>query len=368
MAKHPATRCAHAGAPIEAPPSHIAPLVLSSVFDFASIEASIGPLEGAGYVYRRNGSPNGDQLADAVAALEGAERGVATSSGMGAIAGILFGLLEAGDVLAIQRDVYGGTRAIAERELARLGVSIRTVDPNDAGDLSAGLAGARVALFETVSNPLLRELDLARVLETCRERGAISVVDNTFSTPLRDRPIEAGADLVVHSATKFLGGHHDLCAGVVAGRRDLVLRAAATITRMGLQAGPLDAWLAVRGMRTLEVRMQRAWSNAKEIAAALTGVAGVANVRSLDRCALITFELADFDSADDVIRRLELITLSPSLGGVVTTASHPATSSHRHLSPDARTAAGISGGMIRLSVGIEGAGDVIDDLTSAING
>ena len=366
MSKDPATLCAHAGKTRDVPAGHVAPLHLASVYDFDSIEASIGPLEGAGYVYRRNGHANGDQLAEAVAALEGAERAVATGSGMGAITGALFGLLETGDSIVIQADVYGGSRALAERELSRMGVEVRTVDPADPGALAASLEGARVALFETISNPLLRELELPRVLETCRQAGAISIVDNTFATPLRDRPIEAGADLVVHSATKFLGGHHDLCAGVIAGRRDLVLRAAGAIVRMGLQAAPLDAWLAVRGLRTLELRMQRAWASAAEVAAALAENPAVSRVRSLPRCALVTFEVADFDAANRLVERLELVTLSPSLGGVVTTASHPATSSHRHLSADERRAAGITGGTLRLSIGVERAADIIDDLTAAL--
>jgi cystathionine beta-lyase/cystathionine gamma-synthase len=366
MAKHPATLCAHAGGVFDLPSSHVAPLVLASVFDFDSIEASIGPLEGSGYVYRRNGLPNGDQLAEAVAALEGAERAVATSSGMGAIAGALFGLLEAGDALVLQSDVYGGTRALAEGELARLGVEVRAVDPADPGALGAALSGARLALFETLSNPLLRELDLAAVLEACRSSGAISIVDNTFATPLRDRPIESGADLVVHSATKFLGGHHDLCAGVVAGRRELVLRASAAITRMGMQASPLDAWLAVRGLRTLELRMERAWSSAAAVAEALSAEPAVRAVHAADRCALVTFEVDGFDAADRLVERLELITLTPSLGGVTTTASHPATSSHKHLSPAARAAAGITDGMIRLSIGIESPADLINDLQRSL--
>lgn len=366
MAKHLSTLCAHAGRVARVPASHVAPLHLCSVYDFDSIEASIGPLEGADYVYRRNGGANGDQLAEAVAALEGAERAVATGSGMGAITGALFGLLQSGDALVVGSDVYGGSRALAERELARLGVEVRTVDPADAGALSAALAGARVALFETISNPLLRELDLSRALEACRQAGAISIVDNTFSTPLRDRPIEQGADLVLHSATKFLGGHHDALAGVICGRRDLVLLATGAVVRMGLQAAPLDAWLTLRGLRTLELRMHRAWDNAAAVAAALEGHPAVRSVRSLSRCALVTFELADFDAANRLVERLELITLSPSLGGVVTTASHPATSSHRPLSAEQRRAAGISDGMLRLSLGIERADDIVADLTAAL--
>jgi cystathionine beta-lyase/cystathionine gamma-synthase len=362
------TLCAHAGGPraTAVPPSHVPPLYQQSVFDFPTIEASLGPLAGEGYVYRRIASPNADDLAATVAALEGAEDGIAAGSGMAAIAAALFSILEAGDAVVVQADVYGGTRALLDGELARLGIEARTVDPADAAGLERALAGARVAVFETLSNPLLRELDSAAVLGACRRYGVVSVIDNTFATPLRQRPLEDGADLVVHSVTKFLGGHHDLGAGVLVGGAERIAAARAALIRIGLQAAPLDCWLAVRGIRTLEVRMQRAWATAAKVAGFLRGHPGIAAVHSADRCALVSFDAGDYDRASALIAGLSLITLSPSLGGVVTTASHAATSSHRNLSPEERRAGGIGDGLIRLSIGLEDAGDVIGDLEGAL--
>ncbi len=346
--------------------SHTSPLHLSSAADFGSIEESLGPLEGAGFVYRRYGVPNGDELALAVAQLEGAERGFATSSGMGAISSVLFSLLKSGDTLVIQSDCYGGSRAFADTELARAGVSTRLVDARDPKALEAGLKGATAAMFETVSNPLLQTLDGPAVAAACRQAGVISVVDNTFATPLRDRPIADGFDLVVHSATKFLGGHHDLCAGVVVGSRDLVLRANGVAKRLGLTGAPLDCWLAVRGMRTLAVRMERAWANADAVTAFLREHAAVNTVHTAERCALVSFEVGDFDLASAVVSGFNMITLTPSLGGVATTCSHAATSSHRNLSADERAAVGISDGLLRLSIGIEDPRDLTDDLSKGL--
>ena len=352
-----ATICAHVGGDESA---HVSPLVLASVMDFHTIESSLGPMEGAGYVYRRNGTPNGDELATAVAALEGAERGVATGSGMAAISAALLSQLKAGDAVVIPHDCYGGVRALAQNELTRAGIEVRVVEIADAEALAAALTGARVAFFETVSNPLLSVPDIGAAIAAARERGAITIVDNTFSTPLRDRPIEVGADLVVHSVTKFLSGHHDVIAGVIVGRRDLVLTAGASVVRLGLQASPLDCWLAVRGMRTLALRLERAWANAALVAGALRE--RYESVYSADRCALVSFDAGSFDAANELVSRLSLITLSPSLGGVATTASHPATSSHRALSREARAAAGIGDGLLRLSIGIENAADIVRDL------
>ena len=351
------TQCAHLGGTNSA---HVSPLTLASVMDFGSIEASLGPMEGAGYVYRRNGNPNGDELADAIARLEGAERGVATGSGMGAISGALMSLLSAGDVLVIPTDCYGGVRALADNELRRGGIEVRVVDVSDKQATKAALVGARVALFETVTNPLLAVPDVEDLIGLARDSGALTVVDNTFATPLRDKPLSMGADLVVHSATKFLSGHHDVLAGAVVGKRDLVLKARAAIIRLGLQASPLDSWLAVRGMKTLALRLERAWANAEAVASSLRQ--RFDRVFAAKRCALVTFDAGSFDAANDLVSSLELITLSPSLGGIATTISHPATSSHRALSIPAREAAGITEGLLRLSIGIEEPADILGDI------
>jgi cystathionine beta-lyase/cystathionine gamma-synthase len=373
MTRRLSTICARAGAATSPPStaaalhSHAPPLYQGSVFDFPSIEASLPALAGDGFVYRRLSSPNGAELEAAVAALEGGEGALATSSGMAAIAAALYGLTAAGDRVVAQRDAYGGTRAFFDGDLRRQGIEVTYADAYDPDALEVAVTGARVALIETVANPLLRETPLEEIAERCRRRGALLVVDNTFATPVRDRPLERGADLVVHSATKFLGGHHDLLAGVVVGSGDLLLAARGAAARMGLTVAPFDAWLAVRGIRTLEVRMRRAWETAAELARRLAQHPAVARVHHADRCALVSFDVGDFDAANQVVAAATCLPLSPSLGGVTSTFAHPATSSHRALSPEERRSTGIGDGLLRLSVGLEDVEDLWDDLARALD-
>ena len=370
-----ATLCAHAGVP-QAPQAgdggraHVTPLYQTSVFDFATIDDSQPGLTGNGYAYWRNGLPNADELGAAVAALEGAEAGLATSGGMGAIAAIVLALAGAGDRVLVQRDAYGGTVGVLQHDLTRFGVEIVLVDAYDHEAFAQALAGpggrAALALVETVSNPLLREVDVAALAGLCRTHGAALVCDNTFATPLRDRPLAAGADLVLHSVTKFLGGHGDLGAGAIAGDRARIDLVRGVIVRMGFWAAPMDAWLAVRGLRTLDVRMQRAWATAELLAARLREHPAVRRVHAAERCALVSIDLGTHEAAARFIERLKLVTLSPSLGSVTTTASHAASSSHRDIDPAVRASLGIGEGLVRLSIGIEAAEDVWADMARAL--
>lgn len=367
-----ATLCTHAGEPrdltsIPSPASHVMPIYQHSVFDFPSIDASLPALSGDGFVYRRLGVPNTDELGRAIAALEGGEVGLATSSGMGAIAAAVLGLCQAGDRIVLQLDAYGGTRDFFTKDLARMGIEVIDTDVYDVDAFAKNLEGARLALFESVSNPLLKVADLGALAERCREAGVVSIVDNTFATPLRDRPIERGVDVVVHSATKFIGGHHDLCAGAVVGSPAHIALARGVAIRFGLGAAPMDAWLAVRGMRTMEVRLTRAWATTAELASRLRQHPRTRAVHSAERCALVSFELEDSAAANRCVQAYSLITLSPSLGGVTTTVSHPATSSHKGLTPEERERAGISDGLLRISVGTEDVEDVWNDLEAGLN-
>jgi cystathionine beta-lyase/cystathionine gamma-synthase len=342
----------------------VSPIYQQTVFDFATVEASVPAIGGDGYVYRRNGMPNADELGAAVAALEGAAAGCATGSGMAAIAALVMSSSGAGDRVLVQRDAYGGTPALLTGELGRFGVDVRPVDVYDADAIE--LAGARLLLVESISNPLLRRPALERIAARCRDAGVLLAVDNTFATPLGVRPLELGADLVVHSATKFLGGHHDASAGAICGSSDLIAGARRVVTRFGLAAAPVDAWLTVRGIRTLELRMRRAWQSAGELADFLADQDAVAAVHRADRCALVSFDVGSRAAADRVVAGCQLITLSPSLGGVTTTFSHPATSSHVALAPGERAAAGISDGLLRMSVGVEDPADLRRDLAAAL--
>jgi cystathionine beta-lyase/cystathionine gamma-synthase len=345
------------------------PLYASAAYDFPSIEASVGPLalEG-GYAYARYGSPNARSLEASVAALEGAEDGVATASGMAAVAAVILARARAGDRVLLQRDAYGGTVALFAQDFARLGIAVEAVDAYDLDAVRAALVRpAAVLLVETYSNPLVRAVDVRALAALCWDTPAKLVVDNTFATPLVCRPLALGAHAVVHSATKFLGGHHDLIAGVLVGDAALCHDARGVARRLGLTAPPFDAWLACRGLRTLGVRMERAGANCRLLAERLAGHARVRAVRYPGQGAILSFDLADGDAAARAVRALRLITLTPSLGGVATTVSHAATSSHRGLDPEARRALGIGDGLLRLSVGVEAAEDLWTDLEQGIS-
>ena len=373
--RDPATVAAHGvrSTPPEALPAGLRgtpaaePFHPAAVFDFDSIEDSDAPLAGrGGYVYARYGTPNPRTLELTVAALERTADALATSTGTSAVLGAILACAGSGDLVAVQSDAYGGTLALLDVDLARLGVRCERVDALDLAAVDAALArGAKALLVETLSNPLLREAPLAELASLCRARGAVLIVDNTFATPVLRRPAETGADLVVHSATKFLGGHHDLCAGVVAGRADLVAAARGIAKRMGFTASPFDAWLCCRGMKTLAVRVERGQDNARRLVAWLRAGARVGAVHYPGWGALVTFDVGDSGAASRFVRALQLFTLTPSLGGVTTSLSHAATSSHRNMPADARRALGITDGLLRMSVGIESAADLEDDLARA---
>lgn len=347
------------------------PLYQTSTFDFDSIAASDGPLAvRGGYAYARYGLPNARSLEMTVAALERCDDAAATSTGTSAVLGAILAVAGAGDSIAVQRDAYGGTLSMLRTDLARLGIRTSEIDAYDLGAVRAALAARPKALLvETLSNPLVREVDVAGCAAAARASGAALLVDNTFATPALRRPAERGADLVIHSATKFLGGHHDLCLGVVAGRADRIAAVRGSARRMGYTASPFDAWLCSRGMKTLALRMERGSANAAAMAEWLRGRSAEGRVGAVHHPgwgALVSFDAGSLSRAEDVVRRARLISLAPSLGGVTTTFSHSATSSHRGIDPAARLAMGIPDGLLRISAGIEAAEDLIADLDAAL--
>lgn len=346
------------------------PLHASSAYVFDSIEASDRPLAAeGGFAYVRYGHPNARSLEMAVASLEEADDAVATSSGTSAMLTALLGEVRSGDAVLCQQDAYGGTIGLLSGELSRLGIELRTFDPADGASLAAGLAGGpRCVVIESLTNPRLRSIDVAPVAAACRAAGATLIVDNTFATPILRRPLADGAHLVVHSATKFLGGHHDLCAGLVVGDTARISRVREVVRRLGTQASPFDTWLAARGLRTLAVRMERSCENARGLAAHLRAHAAVRAVHEPGWGALVTFDVGDRARADAFVGGCRLIRLVPSLGGVDTTVSHSATSSHRGMTPERRAALGIGDGLLRLSVGIEALGDLVADVDTGLSG
>lgn len=345
------------------------PLVQTSVFEFGTIEAAEPALAGGdGYVYARYGMPNGRTLESTVAALEGAEAALATSSGMAALSCAILACTKPGDRVVCQADAYGGTRALLERDLTRAGITVVYVDAYDPAKVGDALSqGAALLIVETLSNPLVREVDIAAISWHCRTYKAHLLVDNTFATPVFRRPLTRGADLVLHSATKFLGGHHDLCAGVVAGNAELIAEARGIALRMGCVAAPFDAWLAARGIKTLDVRMLRSEANARLIAERMGSHARVTKVHYPGWGAMLSFDVGSRTAAESVVRRASGIPLVPSLGGTETSFSHSASSSHRGLTPEQRSQLGIGEGLLRVSVGIEDPEDLWDELSQALD-
>ncbi len=388
------TAAVHAGGDVapSATRPHVAPIVPAAVHEFEGLAQVDDVYEGRapGYIYYRNGGPNQAALESAVAALEGhgapeGAEGVAAASGMGAIAAVLFATCRAGDHVVAQADLYGVTRALLVEEAARLGIETTFADATDAAALAAACRPAtRLVLVETLSNPLVRVADLEGAARLASDRGATLLVDNTFATPVHCRPLAHGAHVVVHSTAKMLSGHDDVGGGLALAAPALAARIRSTAVRLGPTLSAFDAWLALRGLRTLALRAARAAANAADLAVRLARHPNVAAVHYpglaghpqhararmlLERGfgAMLAFEVRGGRAgADRVLGRLSLIRFAPSLGGVATTTSYPASTSHRPLAPDARRALGIGDGLIRLSVGIEGVEDLWRDLEPAL--
>ena len=364
------------------------PLQPSVAYAAESPDALDAQYEGRvkGYTYAREGHPNADVLAAKIDMLEGASGGIVTGSGMAAVAAALLGLLQAGDHVIGGDQLYGRSLRLLNETLPALGIATSLADPTDA----AGFARAvrpetKAVLIEVVSNPTLRIADVAGIAALCRERGLILIVDNTFTTPRAFRPFEHGADVVVHSVTKLLAGHSDVTLGYVAARdpahRQKLLTLAVTL---GLTASPFDCWLAERGLYSFELRYDRAAETAARLAEALAAEPGVARViyplrhdhPDHNRAAgmfglrggnMLSFEIAGGrPAANALVRAAPDIAFAPTLGDIGTTLSHPASSSHRALTPQGRAALGISEGFFRLSVGVEEADLLIGELTAAV--
>jgi cystathionine beta-lyase/cystathionine gamma-synthase len=365
----------------------VAPIHNAASYYYESSTALDQAFDGSGYVYSRFANPTVAAFEAAVAALEGAAGAVAFGSGMAALhAAILAVLAGPDDLVAASRDCYGGTLSLLVGPLATLGVQNRLVDLTDEREVERVLAERpRALLLETISNPLLRLLDVEALAARAHAVGARLIVDSTFTTPYLLRPLELGADLVVHSATKYLGGHGDLTAGVVAGSADLLepLRSAARLA--GGVLGPNEAWLALRGLRTLALRLERQCANAHRLAAWLNEQPRVSRVyypglpehpqhalaqRTLGGRfgAVIAFDLDPprADAVGAVIDRLRHFTPAPTVGDLESLVMYPARASHRGLTAAQRAEIGIGDGLIRLSIGIEAVEDLEADLAQAL--
>ncbi|MET0328831.1 MAG: O-succinylhomoserine (thiol)-lyase [Luteimonas sp.] len=381
----PATRAVRAGIDRDTAFGAVTPpLVLSSNFSFAGFGQK------RQYDYTRSGNPTRDLLGEALAELEGGAGGVVTSTGMAAITLVLHALLEPGDRLVVPHDAYGGSWRLFDA-LARKGhFELVTIDFTDARALTDALAAQpKLVLIETPSNPLLRITDLRFVIEAAHRAGALTVVDNTFLSPALQRPIEFGADVVLHSTTKYINGHSDVVGGAVIAR-DAELHAQLSwwANALGLTGAPFDSFLTLRGLRTLDARLRVHQENTAGVVALLDAHPAVSRVlypglashpghaiaarQQSGFGAMLSFELAGAPGVaqEDVVRAfvdgLAQFTLAESLGGVESLIAHPATMTHAAMTPAARAAAGISDGLLRLSVGIEALDDLLADLEAGL--
>ncbi|HTL15020.1 MAG TPA: cystathionine gamma-synthase [Thermomonas sp.] len=377
----PATRAVRAGIDRDTAFGAVTPpLVLSSTFSFAGFNQK------RAYDYTRSGNPTRDLLGEALAELEGGAGGVITATGMGAITLVLHALLRPGDVLVVPHDCYGGSWRLFNALAAKGAFELLTCDLTDPQAVAAALA-CRPALvwIETPSNPLLRITDLRFVVGAAQATGARAVVDNTFLSPALQRPIaDFGADVVVHSTTKYINGHSDVVGGAAVARdAEVHAQLAWWANALGLTGAPFDSFLTLRGLRTLDARLRVHQENTRVLVALLDGHPAV---RALHWPGLATHPghaLAarqqhgfgamlgvELDGGEAAVRAfldgLRWFTLAESLGGVESLVAHPATMTHAAMSAEARAQAGISDGLLRLSVGIEHADDLVADLTDAL--
>lgn len=374
------TKTVHIGhQPLRQVQSKSTPIYQTSVFAFEGLEEVEKYYTGEGeYLYTRNGNPNQAELADAIAALEGAAAGVSASSGMGAIMAGLLAVLQPGDHVLASHEIYGGTYALLNKELTRFQIELECINLNELESLSDHIRSTTKLFFmETITNPLLTVADMPFWIKQAKSHGLTVMIDNTFATPYLVQPLSLGADLVVHSATKYIGGHSDVTSGVLVGNAELLGRAREIVSNYGASLSPFEAWLTSRGLKTLALRMERQCDNAREVANFLKQHPAVKTVyypseestsffARQKQGAMVSFTLADERSIYDFYRALEWIKFAPSLAGVETSVSHPVTTSHRAFTEEQRQATGITMGLVRLSVGIESAADIIEELDRAL--
>lgn len=363
------------GLPESASRPVVTPLSPSVVYASETPDALDAQYEGRvhGYTYSREGHPNADVVGARIDAMEGAQGGIVTGSGMAAVSAVLLGLTRTGDHVIGGNQLYGRSLRLITEDLPRLGIATSLADPGDVAAVRAALRPeTRMVLVEVVSNPMLRVADIDGLAALCREAGVLLAVDNTFTTPRGFRPLDHGADIVIHSITKLLAGHSDVMLGYAVARDPALNdRMRVFAVTAGLTPSPFDCWLAERGLLSFDLRFDRAQDSALRLADHLATLRGVRRViyplradhpdRARARQLLgrqggnmVSFELDGGRAAANAFTRAaEGLSFAPTLGDVGTTLSHPASSSHRALTPERRAALGLSEGFFRVSVGLE---------------
>ena len=322
--------------------------------------------QSTGFDYIRTGNPTRKILEDSIAKLEGGDQGFACSSGMAAIATIL-ALFKSEDEWIVSRDLYGGTFRLLEKGFQKWGLTCNYVDTCCLSEIEQAITPQTKAIFlETPTNPLMQQTDIRAVASLAKQYNLILIVDNTFYTPILQQPILEGADIVVHSATKYLGGHNDVLAGlIVAKGSDLCEALAFHHNGNGAVLSPFDSWLLLRGMKTLALRMKQHEQNAKTIVEYLSSHEGVTDVLYPGRGGMISFRIFDEAVVNPFLQSLKLISFAESLGGVESFITYPATQTHADIPLETRLATGVCNRLLRFSVGIRDSDDLIQDLEQA---
>ncbi|ABS07758.1 methionine gamma-lyase [Shewanella baltica] len=382
-----ATQVIHGGHEREAFGALVTPLYQSATFVFESAQQGGERFAGneQGYIYTRLGNPTTAELERKMAILEGAEAAAATASGMGAVSAALLVNLQMGDHLVASNAVYGCTYALMTTQFARFGIEVSLVDFSSLADIEAAIqSNTKVIFCETPVNPHLQVFDLAAIATIAKRHQLVSIVDNTFMTPLLQRPLDFGIDLVIHSATKYLNGHGDVIAGIVCGSEEQLHKVKYEILKdIGAVISPHDAWLILRGLKTLDVRLQRHCDSAQRVAEFLAEHPSINRVyypglashqghkfigKQMKRAGgVIAFELAaNLEEAMAFVGHLSLFSIAVSLGDAESLIQHPASMTHSPYTPEARAAAGIGDNLLRISIGLEDCDDIIADLSQAL--
>ena len=365
------------------------PIYQTSTFIFDSAEQGGRrfALEEAGYIYTRLGNPTTTVLENKIAALEEGEAGIATSSGMGAISSTLWTVLKAGDHVVTDKTLYGCTFALMNHGLTKFGIEVTFVDTSNLDEVKNAMKeNTRVVYLETPANPNLKIVDLEALSKIAHTNpNTLVIVDNTFATPYMQKPLKLGADIVVHSVTKYINGHGDVIAGLVITNKELAdqIRFVGLKDMTGAVLGPQDAYYIIRGMKTFEIRMERHCKNAKKVVEFLNKHPKIKKVyypglethpgyeiakkQMKDFGAMISFELkGGFEAGKTLLNSLKLCSLAVSLGDTETLIQHPASMTHSPYTKEEREAAGITDGLVRLSVGLENIEDIIADLEQGL--
>jgi cystathionine gamma-lyase len=376
----PSTRAIHAGQrPDPVSGAIMTPLYLTSTY----VHEEFGVHRG--YEYARGKNPTREALERNVAALEGATHGFAFGSGMGCLTSIMM-LFKSGDHIIVGENVYGGTYRLFDKLLQQFGLTFSYVDTTELQKIADAITpNTRALMLESPTNPLMRLTDLAGAAEIAKRGGALTIVDNTFTTPIFQRPLETGADIVWHSSTKYLNGHSDMIGGIaLTSNEELATRLQFILNAAGAVPGPFDAWLCLRGTKTLAIRMREHDRNGRRIGTWLAERLGHENVLYVGlpthpqyelACrqmtgfgGMISIELGTRERVKTMLDRMRLFSLAESLGGVESLISHPASMTHASVEPSRRAVLGITEGLVRLSVGVEDADDLLGDLEQALQG